>query len=352
MPGERTEKATPKRRNEARKRGSVARSADLNGAVVLLASLIALASFGPKLVQRLETSLYQGLTQIAHPEVVSSQGIGKLLSSSFLSAAAGAAPIAGVCLLAGLAVNIAQVRPKLTLQALKPDPKRLDPVAGVKRLFSPAAAFEGGKGVLKVGVLGALAAVTVIPKLRQMADSVGMAPADFLSTVGHTVLTVARRLALAYLVIAIADFFFQRYRYEKSLKMSKEDIKEEAKSHSLPPEVRGAIRRRQIQAARARMMAAVPQADVVVTNPTHFAVALLYDGSKSAPEVVAKGPDLVALQIRRIAEEHGVPVIEDPPLARALHASVEVGREIPEQFFQAVAQLLAFVYRMAGRRAV
>jgi flagellar biosynthesis protein FlhB len=162
---------------------------------------------------------------------------------------------------------------------------------------------------------------------------------------------VARRIAVAYLVIAIIDYAYQRHRHEKSLKMSKEDVKEEGKQQSLPPEVRGAIRRRQIQAARARMMSAVPQADVVVTNPTHFAVALKYDSAKAAPEVVAKGPDLVAAQIRKVAKEHGIPVIEDPPLARALHAGVEVGQEIPEEFFQAVAQLLAFVFRVAGRRA-
>jgi flagellar biosynthesis protein FlhB len=351
MPGDRTEKPTPKRRNDARKKGQVARSTDVNGSVVLLASLFALGSFGPKLVDKLEGAMYQGLTQISHPEVVTQQGLGRLLATSFGAAGAAAAPIAGVCMLAGLLANVAQVRPKLNMQLLKPDPKRLNPAAGIKRLFGPSSAFEAGKGLLKVTVLGALAAFTVIPKLKEMADSVGMSPQDFLTTVGQTVLAVARRLAVAYLVIAIGDYFYQRHRHEKSLKMSKEDIKEESKSQNVAPEVRGAIRRRQLQAARARMMSAVPQADVVVTNPTHFAVALAYDGSKGAPEVIAKGPDLVALQIRRIAEEHDVPIVEDPPLARALHASVEVGQEIPEEFFQAVAQLLAFVYRVAGRRA-
>jgi flagellar biosynthesis protein FlhB len=351
MPGERTEKATPKRRDEARKKGQVAKSSDINGSVVLLASLFALGSFGPKLMQKLEASMFQGLTQIAHPEVVSQQGLGKLLATAFGTAATGAAPIAGVCLLAGVLANVAQVRPKLNLQALKPDPKKINPATGLKRLFGPSSAFEAGKGILKVTVLGAIAVFTTLPKLKEMAAAVGMSPADFVSVAGHTVLAVARRIAVAYLVIAIIDYAYQRHRHEKSLKMSKEDVKEEGKQQSLPPEVRGAIRRRQIQAARARMMSAVPQADVVVTNPTHFAVALKYDSAKAAPEVVAKGPDLVAAQIRKVANEHGIPVIEDPPLARALHAGVEVGQEIPEEFFQAVAQLLAFVFRVAGRRA-
>jgi flagellar biosynthesis protein FlhB len=351
MPGERTEKPTPKRRNEARKKGTVAKSSDINGSLVLLAALFALSSFGPKIVQTLETSMITGLGQISHPDVVSQQGLGKVLLSTFSGVLSAVGPVAGVCMVAGVLANVMQVRPKLNMSALKPDPKKLNPKNGIKRLFGPSGAFEAAKGLLKVTLLGVVAFITVRPKITEIAASVGMSPADFLSTASSTILAVARRLAVSYLVIAIGDYFFQRYRTEKSLKMSKEDIKEEGKSQQLPPEVRGAIRRRQIQAARARMMSAVPQADVVVTNPTHFAVALGYDGNKGAPEVLAKGPDLVALQIRRIAEEHGVPIVEDPPLARALHASVEVGREIPEEFFQAVAQLLAFVYRVAGRRA-
>jgi flagellar biosynthetic protein FlhB len=351
MPGERTEKATPKRRGDARKKGQVAKSSDINGAAVLMASMFALGSFGPKLLDRLEASMFQGLTLIAHPDAVSPQGLGHLFSTTFTGVAMAAAPIAGVCMLAGVMANVAQVRPRLSMHGIKPDPKKLNPMNGFKRLLGPSSAFEAGKGILKVVVMGVIAYITVKPKIMELASSVGMSPDDFLSAAGSMVLAVGRRLAVAYLLIAFGDYIFQKYRFEKSLKMSKEDIKEESKSQNLSPEVRGAIRRRQLQAARARMMSAVPQADVVVTNPTHFAVALGYDGNKAAPEVVAKGPDLVAAQIRKIAKEHGIPIVEDPPLARALHASVEIGQEIPEEFFQAVAQLLAYVYRMAGRRA-
>jgi flagellar biosynthesis protein FlhB len=351
MPGERTEKPTGKRRDEARKKGQVARSNDVNGAVVTLAALLALSSTGPKLVGKLEAAMYQGLTLISTPDVVSRQGIGTLLKTSFGSVAGSVAPIAFTCMAGGLLANVAQNRPRLNLQALKPDPKRISPVGGIKRLFGPSGAFEAAKGVLKVIVMSVVVLTAILPNLDTLAGSVGMSPQDMLSTLGHMILTIAKRAALAYVVIAAIDYVFQRWRHEKGLKMSKEDIKEESKAHNTPPEVRAAIRRRQLQAARARMMAAVPQADVVVTNPTHFAVALAYDGTKEAPEVLAKGPDLVALQIRRIAEEHGVPIVEDPPLARSLYASVEVGRQIPEEFFQAVAQLLAFVYRMANRRS-
>jgi flagellar biosynthetic protein FlhB len=166
------------------------------------------------------------------------------------------------------------------------------------------------------------------------------------------VLGIAQRAALAYLAIGLIDYVWQRYRHEKQLRMTKQEVKDEFKQHGLPPEVRAALRRRQMQAARARMMAAVPGADVVVTNPTHVAVALVYDGSKPAPQLLAKGQDLIALQIRRIADENDVPVISDPPLARSINKSVEVGQQIPEDLYQAVAQLLAFVYRTAGRKAV
>jgi flagellar biosynthesis protein FlhB len=352
MSGERTEKATPKRANEARKKGQVARSNDVNAAVVMAAALMALGSFGPKIAGRLQSQMYHGLTLISTPEVVSREGIGKVLSTAFGAAGACVAPIAVVCMIAGLGVNIAQNRPRLNMQGLKPDPKRLNPAAGLKRLLGPSSAFEAGKGVIKVLVMSAVVMSALLPKLDTMASSVGMSPQDLLSTLAGTIMTIAKRAALAYLVIAAIDYVYQRYRHNKSLKMSKQDVKEEGKSQNVAPEVRAAIRRKQLQAARARMMSAVPQADVVVTNPTHFAVAIAYDGAKEAPEVLAKGPDLVALQIRRIAEENGVPVIEDPPLARSLYASVEVGQQIPEDFFQAVAQLLAFVYRVAGRSAV
>jgi flagellar biosynthetic protein FlhB len=161
---------------------------------------------------------------------------------------------------------------------------------------------------------------------------------------------IAWRAAAAYLVIACADYAWQRHRHEKSLKMDKQEVKEEYRQQNLAPEIRAAQRRRAAALARARMMAAVPGADVVVVNPTHFAVALRYDGGSEAPEVVAKGADLVAARIREIASEHGVPIVSDPPLARTLHASVEVGQVIPADLYQAVARVLAFVYGLNARQ--
>jgi flagellar biosynthetic protein FlhB len=348
--GDKTEKATPKRREEARKKGQVAKSADLNGALVLLAALFALSATAPHLVEVLMRDMSDAFGLISSPEVVDHRGLGPLISQQGRSAALAALPVIGVCLMTAILVNVAQVGGRPRLQALKPDPKRLNPLQGAKNIFGPNAMFEGAKNVVKVAVVGAVTALAVLPKLDEFAALVGLPPAELMPTLAHTVIGIAQRAAMAYLLIGLIDYVYQRRRHDKSLRMDKQEVKEEHKSNELPPEIRGAMRRRQMQAARARMMADVPQADVVVTNPTHFAVALRYDPAKSAPEVVAKGSDVLAQRIKEIAREADVPVIADPPLARSLHASVEIGQLIPEEMFQAVAQLLAFVYRTARRK--
>ena len=350
--GDKTEKPTPKRRTEARKKGQVARSMDMNGAIVLLASLMVLSAMAPKMVDSLKTMMSTTLMTISTPEVVTKDGLGPIVTSVAMTTAKIVAPIAAVCLVAGVLVNIAQVRWKPSAHPLQPKLTKLNPWNGAKNIFGQTMFFEAGKNIVKVGAVGGIAAIALFPQFDELAALVGMPPEALLPHIAKSVLAICWRAGAAYLVIAIIDYVWQRYRHEKQLKMSKEEIKQEAKGQNASPEVRGAIRRRQMEAARQRMMDDVPTADVVVTNPTHYAVALRYDGEKLAPEVVAKGKDLIAFQIRKIAEEHDVPVISDPPLARGLHKSVEVGHQIPEEFFQAVAQLLAFVYRVAGRKVV
>jgi flagellar biosynthetic protein FlhB len=350
--GDKTEKATPKRKEESRKKGQVAKSPDLNGAIVLLASLFALGIWGPHIWQEMGASMHSTLSMIATPDAMSGPGLGRLFMEGGRTTLLAVAPIAIVCLISGVVANVGQVGLKPSVHGLKPDFKRIDPLKGAKNLFGPNLLFEGAKNLTKVAIVGAITAFSVIPKLDDLAALVGMPPAALVSDLAQTVLGIAKRAAIAYILIGIIDFAYQRWRHEKSLKMDKQEVKEETKSFSSPPEVRAAMRRRQMSAARARMMADVPEADVVVTNPTHFAVALVYDGTKPAPEVLAKGQDLVAAQIRKIAAENGVPVISDPPLARSLHANVEVGHQVPEELFAAVAQLLAFVYRVAQRKVV
>jgi flagellar biosynthetic protein FlhB len=348
--GDKTEKATPKRRLEARRKGQVAKSQDLTGAIVLLASLLALSSLGPAAWGHMRDAMLRCLSLISTPDVVANGGIGRILGTTMLDAAYAAVPIALVCMVAGFLSGVLQVGWKPSAQALKPDPKRLNPLSGFKNLFGMHFLFESVKTVVKFAVVGTIAALVLFPQLDELGALVGMSPDELLARGGATVLKIAQRAGFAYLLIAAVDFAWQRYRHEKQLKMDKEEVKQEFKQQTVSPEVRGAIRRRQMQVARARMMADVPGADVVVTNPTHYAVALRYSSDAPAPIVVAKGQDVIAGRIRALATEHGVPIVPDPPLARALHAAVEIGAEIPEELFGAVAQLLAFVYRTAGRR--
>jgi len=347
----RTERATPKRRQEARKKGQVSKSADLGGAVVLLAGLIALSFAGAGITAAAATAMRGAFAHIADPSAVTTAaGLRGLLSSSMNTVFTAVGPIAGACVGAGVLANIAQTGWRPSLFALKPDFNRVNPRTGAKNLFNTRIFFETGKSLAKVAVVGAVATMTLVPQVTAIAASVGTTPGALTILVSSSVMGIALRAAGAYLLIGIVDYAWQRRRFERNLRMTRQEVKDEARQYSLAPEVRSAMRRRQMQIARARMMAAVAKADVVVTNPTHFAVALVYDGTKPAPELVAKGQDLVAAQIRRIAEENDVPIVPDPPLARTLFATVEIGQLVPEDLWQAVAQVLAFVYRLAGRK--
>jgi flagellar biosynthesis protein FlhB len=351
MAENKTEKATPKKRQEARKKGQVARSQDVNGAVVLMASILALSAFGPGMMRRMQEAMVGVLAFVESPDVVDREGVSELFMTVGGHVAFAAAPVVAVCALAGVAANVGQVGFKPSAKALAPDFKKLNPLTGAKNLFGMNAAVETGKNILKIGAVAGVVALSVFPKLEEMAALVGMPAAALLPHMASILLHTAQWAAGAYLAIAAIDFFYQRHRFEKNLKMDKEEVKQEHKQQELPSEVKGMQRRRAMELARARMMDAVPTADVVVTNPTHFSVALKYDSDKPAPVVVAKGTDHLALRIRREAASHGVTVVPDPPLARALYASVEIGRMIPEELFQGVAQLLAYVYKVAGRRA-
>jgi flagellar biosynthetic protein FlhB len=346
---DKTEKATPKKRQEARKKGQVARSVELNGAVVLMAALLVLPVAAPMVLEQIGRATRRSLALLSDPGIVSERGIWTLASQIAVPAGMAVLPIAFACMAAGVAISVLQVGWKPSLETIKPDPKKLNPISGAKNLFGPRAGVETGKNLLKVLVVGAIVAHATLPRLEEFGALVGMPPVALLPALGREVMHIAQRGAAAYLVIALLDYAYQRHRHEKDLRMDKQEVKDEAKQQSSPQEVRSMIRRRQMEASRRRMMDAVPTADVVVTNPTHYAVALKYDASNAAPEVVAKGMDHVAARIRQAAREAGVPIVPDPPLARALHAAVEVGHAIPEELYQGVAQVLAFVYRMAGR---
>jgi flagellar biosynthetic protein FlhB len=334
---DKTEKATPKRRSEAKEKGGGPRSADLNQAGVMMAGLVGIMLMGPKMVAATASAMTEIFGEISRPQnVISGAGLHGLLMLVEKTLLKTVGPIAGICVLGGIALNLLQGGVRFTPKAITPKFSVLNPMNGFKNLFSPKSLFTLAKDLVKIAIVGGL-----------VTTPYGL---GLLMTSG--VKSIALRAAIAYLLIGIVDFVWQRHSFEKSIKMSKQEIKEETKQRDLPPEVKRAIRRRQFQQARARMMAAVPRADVVITNPTHYAVALEYDGDHVAPIVIAKGKDHVAAQIRRIAQENGIPLVPDPPLARELFRVVEVDQMIPADLYAAVAQVLAFVYRMAARKRV
>ncbi len=351
MAGEKTEKATPKRQEESRQKGQVAKSMDLGGSGVLLAGLIALGAFGPKMLQSLETMLATSLKTAATPEKVQGVGISKLLTDAGQVAVGAILPIAVPCAIAAAVMMAAQVGLKITPKAIKPDFKKMNPISNAKQVFGMNALVELVKNLAKVSAVGLVVWMVLKPQMDDVATLVGMEPAALGNRMLQVTMQVAKAAAAVYFVIGVADYIWQKHKMDKSMKMDMQEVKDEHKTSEVPAEVKMAMRRRQMMASRARMMAAIPEADVVVTNPTHYAVALKYDPATAAPMVVAKGMDLVAKRIRELASEHDVMLVPDPPLARALHASVEVGDAIPEEMYEAVAAVLAFVYRTAARRA-
>ncbi|MGC9220618.1 MAG: flagellar biosynthesis protein FlhB [Solirubrobacteraceae bacterium] len=350
---DKTEPATPKRRDEARSRGQVGRSTDLSGAGVLLGGFLTVLLTSGQVINATAAAMSSIFTDIARPhDVLSGAGLHGLVSLVESTLIKSVAPIAAACLAAALVLNYLQVGLRFTPRALRPKFTAINPVTGFKNLFSPRTTFNLVKDLLKVAVIGTLVAMVLIPAIEHPGASVGTSPLALGTLMKSGAKAIAIRAILAYLLIGIADYVWQRHRFEKGIKMTKQEVKDETKQRDLPPEVKRALRRRQFQMARARMMAAVPRADVVVTNPTHYAVALEYDGEHPAPVVIAKGKDHVATQIRRIAEENNVPLVPNPPLARELYRLVEIDQMIPAALYAAVAQVLAYVYRMAARRKV
>jgi flagellar biosynthetic protein FlhB len=348
---DKTEKATPKRRKDARKKGQVAKSTDLNGAVVLVAALGSLAVFGPHIASGLGDTMKGMLADAGHPGRAAGPGLGSLAGTAGMAMVAAIAPVALACFLAAVVVNVAQVGFSLSPAGLKPDFKRLNPVQGAKNLLGPNSWVELGKALAKVTAVGAIAALALLPNMSKLASMTGIQPPALGAEISSLAAGIAWKAAAAYLLIGAIDLIWQRHRHEKQMKMTKEEVKREHKEEQVSPELRASMRRRAQQMSRGRMMSAVLGADVVVANPTHFAVALAYDGKRPAPVVVAKGQDLIALEIRKVAEGAGVPVVEDPPLARSLFDSVALDAEIPADFYRAIAELLAYVYRTARRRA-
>lgn len=345
---ERTEPATPRRREEARERGQVARSADLSSAVILLAAVLALQFLGRSLMGGIfasATSVFEGLAGIGgEPDNVVLH-----FGGTFSAVLMGFLPFVGIVLAAALAASLVQVGFRFTSAPLAPDFDRIDPVAGFARIFSLRGLIRLVGGALKVAAVGLVVFWTIWTERAGLVELSGRSFEQIVGVAVGLMLTLSLRAALVLLVLAIFDYGYQKWQYERDLRMSKRELREELKRYEGDPRMRERRRSVQRQLSLQRMMLVVPRATVVITNPTHLAVAVQYDKeTMAAPVVVAKGAEQLARRIREAALDHGVPLVERKDLARALYRSVEVGQTIPADLYQAVAEILAYVYRLKG----
>jgi flagellar biosynthetic protein FlhB len=344
---DRTEPATPRRREEARERGQVARSADLSSAAVLLAAVLALRFAGRPLTQGLFASTSAVLEGLAGVDG-DPAAVWVHFGGAFTAVLLGFLPFVGIVLTAAVAVNLFQVGFLLTAHPLMPDLGRLNPVDGLARLFSVRGLVRLAGGLLKLGLVGLMVFWTIWAERASLVELSGRGFEQIPGISVDLMETLSLRAALALLVLAVAEFGFQKWQFERDLRMSKRELREELRRFEGDPRMRERRRAVQRQLALERMTLAVPQATVVITNPTHFAVAVRFEKPMDAPVVVAKGAEQMARRIRESAMEHGIPIVERQDLARALYRGVEVGHAIPSSLYQAVAEILAYVYRLKG----
>ncbi len=348
--GDKTEAPTPRRRQEAREQGNVARSQDLTAAALLLGIMVLLSWFGPGLVKALRTLVYDLLSPESINDVETVSLSQTMLRAVMLVGTAIVPLFVGVMVLAVL-VNMAQVGLFFSPKRLQPNLAALNPTKGLSKLLGGGQGFVHlGMNILKMLLVAAVAYSAVHGRMGQIVTAQQLSFLQIFGLGSEIVYAIAMRIGIFLLILAIFDYAYQRFRVEKELKMTKEEVKEEMRRMEGDPKIKG--RRHQIaqQMAMQRMKKTVPTADVVVTNPTEFAVALKYDPeTMHAPRVVAKGRGLIAQRIRELAIANGVPILERKPLARALYKLVDVGQEIPEDFYTAVAEILAYVYELSGK---
>lgn len=344
--GEKTEKATPKKREEERKKGQVAKSQDVNTSIILLFSFIVLFVAGSFMKNEMLDMLTFIFTEKIH-ETVTMDSTMVLLQEGLIYFARLVAPIMAISVVAAVAANLLQVGILFTSEPLKFDLKKINPIQGAKRIFSVRAIVELLKSLLKIAVIGTIT-FSVIWLYKDDMMQLAFKPIESaVAFFGQVTVIMGIATILALIFLAVLDYMYQKYDFEKKIRMSKQDIKDEHKNIEGDPFIKSKIKEKQQQMAMSRMMQEVPEADVVITNPTHFAIAIKYDESiTSAPYVIAKGQDEIALKIKEIAKEHGIMMVEDKALARSMYDAVKIDEVIPEQFYQAIAEILAFVYQL------
>lgn len=346
---QKTEEPTQRRLEEAVKKGQVPTSRELTSFMMLLIFALILIWLAPVMMKHAVRTLTRFIEM---PHTYQLDGIGlirlsqEVLGSAFFSLF----PSLALLILIIFLSSLLQHPPILSPEAFMPKLERISPMRGFKRLFSMRSAIEFIKGLFKISIVGFIAWQVVTSQLILIEDSVSKSILAILLLLGHVTLKMMIGVCVFMGLVGILDFLYQKFEYTKSLRMSKRDIRDEYKQTEGSPEVKAKLREIRNKRSQQRMMSAVPKADVVITNPTHYSVALQYDQQKhEAPIVVAKGMDFLALRIREVAKEHNIPIVENAPLARALYASAELEREIPLEHYQAVAEVIRYIYKLKGK---
>jgi len=343
---DKTEKPTPKRLKEAREKGQIAKTPDLSTWVAMLATIELLQLTFKRAARALPDILHEMGLVIAHPDPGAAN---KFAASAMWKAMGVVAPMLVGIMIVGLLANVAQVGFKPTSKKLKPDFKRLNPFKGVKRMVGMQTWWELGKALAKTALLVAVAWPAVTHAVHTLTAGTDASAFGMAAFTAKTALTIVRNVAFAGLVVAAADYAYQKRRVMKQLRMTRQELREELKQQEGNPQMKRSVRSRAMAISRNQMIRMVSAADVVVVNPTHYAVALKYDAKKGAPQVVAKGAGEVAAGIRAQAERHGVPIVHEPLLTRTLYKACEVGQLIPADLYEAVAHLLAFVFGLRAK---
>ena len=346
---EKTEQATPRRIEESRKKGEVARSTELNSAVILFAGLLSLMFFSDWIYQIVSETFKTNISLIPHLSL-DAKTVQEVFRTNGLAILKAVSPVMGIIIIAGILINFAQVGAMFTLEPITPNAEKFDFTKGFKRIFSKKTAVELVRDVLKVSIIGLVAFFTIKAELSILHQLADKAIGQILIYAASIALKLGLRTALALFFLAILDFAYQKYEYQQKMKMSVQDVKQEMKEYEGDPQIKAKIKRIQREMSRKRMIQEVETADVVVTNPTHIAVALRYDmANDDAPLIVAMGQRLLAEKIKEVAKQFDVPVIENKPLARSLFELGHIGMQIPSKLYRAVAEVLAFVYKQKGK---
>jgi len=351
--GDKTEKATAKKRRDARKKGQVRRSTEVSTAFCTIVMFGLLYAIWPWFTDQMASTFREHLGAQSIMQASGGMNINEvmgLLARVMLGMFGALFPILGAALVAGVASNLIQIGFMFTTETLKLKFDKINPINGFKQMLSPRKLVDLAKNLLKILLVGYVAYSDYMNLLDKFTSYIGQDIHVSFIDIMRSAFMMALRMCIVMVFIAVADFMYQWWKYEKDLRMTKQEVKDEYKMMEGDPKIKGKIRQKQMQMSAMRMMSQVPEADVVITNPTHYAVALAYkENAGAAPQVIAKGQDYIARKIREVATEHEIEIVENPPLAQSLFATCEVGDEIPEDLYQAVADILVFVYRQKGR---